>query len=141
MGSIVLSHSKKNESLTKEVAVLLFEYILKFVFSFLWLLHVNSLHTRSPVRARCSCSLQKKAVIPTQQRTRGNRHKLKHMEFHLNARRHFFTVRVVKCGNWLPRDVAESSSVEILKCHLDMVLGNLLEQGGRTGGSQALPIV
>lgn len=141
LGSIVLSHSKKNESLTKEVAVLLSEYILKFMFSYLWLLHVDSLHTCSPMRARCLCSLQEKAVIPTQRRTGGNRHRLKHMEFHLNARRHSFTVQVVKYGNCLPRDVAESPSVEILKSSLDMVLGNLLEKGGRTGRSQALPIL
>lgn len=35
------------------------------------------------------------SVVPCD-RTRSNPYKLKYMKFHLNARKHFFTVRVVK---------------------------------------------
>ena len=40
-------------------------------------------------------------VVPVD-RTRGNGHKQKHMKFHLNTRKYFFTVRVVKHWNRLP---------------------------------------
>ena len=70
-------------------------------------------------------------------RTRGNRHKLKHWTFPLNIRKHFFTVRVTEHWHRLPREVVESPSLAILKGCLDMVLGNqlcvaLLEQWGWT---------
>ncbi|KAK4816119.1 hypothetical protein QYF61_011355 [Mycteria americana] len=67
-------------------------------------------------------------------RTRGNGHTLKHRQLPPNIRKHFFTVRVTEHWHRLPRDVMESPSLEILKSHLDAVLGNrlwvaLLEQG------------
>jgi len=67
-------------------------------------------------------------------RTRGKRYQLKHRRFPLNIREHFFTVRVTECWHQLPREVVESPSLETLKSHLDVVLGNwlcvaLLEQG------------
>lgn len=51
-------------------------------------------------------------VVPTD-RTRGNEDKLKHREFLLNIRKHFFTVKVMKRWHRLPREVAESASLEI----------------------------
>ena len=46
------------------------------------------------------------------------------MKFHLNTRKHFFTVRVTKHWHRLPSEVVESASLEILKSHLDVVLGS-----------------
>jgi len=51
-------------------------------------------------------------------RTRGTGRKLKHMKFCLNTRKHFLTVRLVKCWNSLLRESVESASVEIFKTQL-----------------------
>ena len=65
------------------------------------------------------------SLVPSD-RVRGNGHRLKHKRLHLNIRKRFFTVRVTKHWHRLPRDVAESSSLEIFKSRLDTVLGNQL---------------
>jgi len=59
-------------------------------------------------------------------RTRDNRHKLKHEKFHLNMRKNFFILRVVEHWNRLPREVLDSPSLEIFKTSLDKVLCSLL---------------
>ncbi|KAK4826343.1 hypothetical protein QYF61_007452 [Mycteria americana] len=65
------------------------------------------------------------SVVPSN-RTRSSEHKLKHRRFPLNIRKHFCTVRVTEHWHRLPREVVESPCFEILKSHLDMVLGNQL---------------
>jgi len=66
------------------------------------------------------------SVLVPSNRTRGNRHKLKHRKFHLNMRKNFFPLRVMEHWNRLPREVVESPSMEIFKTHLDKVLFSLL---------------
>ncbi|KAK4824376.1 hypothetical protein QYF61_014036 [Mycteria americana] len=51
------------------------------------------------------------SVVPSD-RTRGNGHKLKHEQCHLNIRKHFFTVRVTEHWHRLPRKVAEFPRME-----------------------------
>jgi len=64
-------------------------------------------------------------MVPSD-RTRGNRHKLKHRKFQLNMRKNFFTLRLIEHWNRLRREVVESPSLEIFKTRLDAVLCSLL---------------
>ncbi|GAB0208406.1 translation initiation factor IF-2-like [Grus japonensis] len=64
------------------------------------------------------------SLVPSN-RTRGNGHRLKHRKFHLNMRKNF-TLRVTEHWNRLPREVVESSSLEIFKTRLDVILCNLV---------------
>ncbi|PKU44253.1 hypothetical protein llap_5446 [Limosa lapponica baueri] len=59
-------------------------------------------------------------------RTRGNGFKLKDSSFRLAIRKKFFTVRVVRHWNRLPREVVDAPSLEVLWTRLDGALSNLV---------------
>ena len=44
----------------------------------------------------------------------------------MDVRGKFFTKRVVRCWNRLPREAVDAPSLEVLKTRLDGALGNLL---------------
>ncbi|KGL99469.1 hypothetical protein N301_15349, partial [Charadrius vociferus] len=52
--------------------------------------------------------------------------KLEEGRFRLNIRKKFFTLRVVRHWNRLPRDVVDAPSLEVFKARLDVALGNLV---------------
>ncbi|GAB0188906.1 hypothetical protein GRJ2_001355900 [Grus japonensis] len=60
-------------------------------------------------------------------RTRGNGFKLKEGRFRLDIRKKFFTVRVVRHCDRLPREFVDAASLEVFKARLDGALGNLVQ--------------
>jgi len=59
-------------------------------------------------------------------RTRSNGCKLREGRFRLDIRKKFFTIRMVKHWNKLPREVVEAPSLETFKARLNGALSNLI---------------
>ena len=56
----------------------------------------------------------------------GNGFKLKEGRFSLDVRKKFFTQRVVRLWNMLPRESVDAPSLEAFKAKLDGILGSLI---------------
>jgi len=59
-------------------------------------------------------------------RTKGNSSTLEEVRFRLDIRKKFFTMRVVKHWNRLPREVVPVPSLAVFKARLDGALSNLV---------------
>jgi len=56
----------------------------------------------------------------------GNGFKLKEGGFRLDISKEFFTMKVVRCWNGLPKKAVEALSLQVFEARLDGVLSNLV---------------
>jgi len=86
----------------------------------------NLINVHKYLQRGCQENATRLFLVVLSNRTRGNGHKLKHRNFHLNMRKNFFPLRVTEHWNRVPREVVESPSLEIFSACLDKFLCNLL---------------